>query len=148
MWGNKPCPRIEPRPTSAVINIIFKKDLLVDNHRIRNFFHPINLVQFLQFPDSQIIVIKIALLVQKNCPTVLPNVIFEERLIGEFSELQLQFSLLLRVAGQILQILQISAVICRFSRFHEGLQILSQNSTLKNLQKPVPKKSYNLLLSE
>jgi hypothetical protein len=30
-----------------------------------------------------------------------PYVIFEERLIGEFSELQLQFSLVLRVAGQI-----------------------------------------------
>ena len=33
--------------------------------------------------------------------TWVPNVILEERLIGEFSELQLQFSLILRVAVQI-----------------------------------------------
>ena len=73
-----------------------------------------------------------------------PNVIFEERLIGEFSELQLQFSLILKVARKISQILQISAVFAGFSRFHQVPQIGSQNSSLKNLQKFAPKKSYHL----
>jgi hypothetical protein len=36
-----------------------------------------------------------------------PYVIFEERLNGKFSELQLQFRLVLRVAGQIWQIRRI-----------------------------------------
>ena len=48
------------------------------------------------------------------------NVIFEERLNGEFSELQLQFSLILRMARQISQILQISAVICLILQISPG----------------------------
>ena len=65
----------------------------------------------------------------------LPNVIFEERLIGEFSELQLQFRLILRVAGQIWQILQISAVICRILQIPPG----SANSNPKFLSKKLAK---------
>ena len=49
-----------------------------------------------------------------------PYVIFEERLIGEFSELQLQFRLVLRVAGKIWQIRRISAVICRVLEIPPG----------------------------
>jgi hypothetical protein len=61
---------------------------------------------------------------------------------------KLQLSLILRVAGQIWQILQISAAICRILQIHQVPQILSQNSSLKNLQKSVPKKSYNLTPNE
>jgi hypothetical protein len=66
---------------------------------------------------------------------LVPYVIFEERLIGEFSELQLQFSLILRVAGQIWQILQITAVICRILQIPPG----SANSKPKFLSKKLAK---------
>ena len=49
-----------------------------------------------------------------------PNLIFEERLIGEFSELRLQFRSILKVAWQIWQILQISVVICRILQIPPG----------------------------
>ena len=67
--------------------------------------------------------------------TLVPYDIFEERLIGEFSELQLQFSLILRFAGQIWQILQISALICRILRIPPN----SANSQLKFLSKKLAK---------
>ena len=52
-----------------------------------------------------------------------PNGIFEQRLIGEFSELRLQFRLVFRVARRIWQIRRIYEVICRIRQIP---QILSQ----------------------
>ena len=57
---------------------------------------------------------------------------------------KLQLSLILRVAGQIWQILQISAVICRILQIPRGFANSKPNIQKKNLQKSAPKKSYNL----
>ena len=68
-------------------------------------------------------------------------------LIGEFSELQLQFRLILRVAGKIWQIRRIFAVIRRILQIPRGTANSKTNIEKKNLQKSVAKKSYNLPLS-
>ena len=58
--------------------------------------------------------------------------------------LKLQLSLILRVARQIWQILQISAVICRILQIPRGTANCKPKFFSKNLQKSVSKKSYNL----
>ena len=76
--------------------------------------------------------------------SVVPYVILSERLNNKFSELQLQFSLILRVAGYIWQILQISAVICRILQIPPGSANSKPKFLSKKLAKVCSQKSYNL----
>ena len=59
---------------------------------------------------------------------------------------KLQLSLILRFAGKIWQILQITSPICRILQIPRGSANSKPNIQKKNLQKSVPKKSYNFPL--
>ena len=75
------------------------------------------------------------------CPWV-PNVIFSERLNGKFSKTAVEFN----SSGSLANPTNPTNFRGNLpdSRFHQVPQIVSQNPSLKNLQKFAPKKSYHL----